>query len=69
MRATLEAITASINLYFNGESLRHVADSMKLFGVKISYKGVEGWVKKIRQTHGTIPRIHHPTSLRKMENG
>ena len=46
MRATPQAITASMNLYFNGESLRHVADSMKLFGVKISYKGVEGWIKK-----------------------
>ena len=40
MRATPKVITASMNLYFNGESLRHTVDSMKLFGVKISYKGV-----------------------------
>lgn len=40
MRATPEAITASLNLYFNGESLRHVADSMKLFGVKVTHQTI-----------------------------
>lgn len=46
MRATPQAITASMNLYFNGESLRHVADSMKLFGVTITHQTIHNWIKK-----------------------
>lgn len=46
MRATPEAITASMNLYFNGESLRHVADSMKLFGVEVTHQTIHNWIKK-----------------------
>lgn len=46
MRATPQAITASMNLYFNGESLRHVADSMKLFGVKVTHQTIHNWIKK-----------------------
>jgi len=46
MRATPQAITASMNLYFNGESLRHTADSMKLFGVDTTHQTVHNWIKK-----------------------
>ena len=46
MRATPQAITASMNLYFNGESLRHVANSMKLFGVEVTHQTVHNWIKK-----------------------
>lgn len=46
LKATPESVTASMNLYFNGESLRHVADSMKLFGVKVTHKTIENWIKK-----------------------
>ena len=46
MRATPQAITTSMNLYFNGESLRHVADSMKLFGVKVTHQTIHNWIKK-----------------------
>ncbi|MCE2507145.1 MAG: IS6 family transposase [Nitrosopumilaceae archaeon] len=46
LKATPEAVTASMNLYFNGESLRHVANSMKLFGVKVTHKTIENWIKK-----------------------
>lgn len=46
MRATPQAITASMNLYFNGESLRHVADSMKLFGVDTTHQTIHNWIKK-----------------------
>lgn len=46
MRVTPQAITASMNLYFNGESLRHVADSMKLFGVKVTHQTIHNWIKK-----------------------
>ncbi len=35
-----------MNLYFNGESLRHVADSMKLFGVKVTHQTIHNWIKK-----------------------
>ena len=41
-----EMVTASMNLYFNGESLRHTADSMKLFGVNVTHKTIENWIKK-----------------------
>ena len=46
MRATPQAITASMNLYFNGESLRHVAESMKLFGVEVTHQTIHNWIKK-----------------------
>jgi len=46
MRTTLQAITASMNLYFNGESLRHVTDSMKLFGVNVTHQTIHNWIKK-----------------------
>ena len=37
LKATPEMVTVSMNLYFNGESLRHTADSMKLFGVNVTH--------------------------------
>ena len=46
LKATPELVTVSMNLYFNGESLRHVADSMKLFGVDVTHKTIENWIKK-----------------------
>ena len=46
MRATSQAITASMNPYFNGESLRHVADSMKLFGVGVAHQIIHNWIRK-----------------------
>ena len=46
MRATPEQITISMNLYFNGESSRKVAQSLKLTGADVSYKTVQNWTKK-----------------------
>ncbi len=46
MRVTPQAITASMNLYFNGESLRHVVDFMKLFGVEVTHQTIHNWIKK-----------------------
>ena len=46
LKAKPEMVTASMNLYFNGESTRHVADSMKLFGTKITHVTVQNWIKK-----------------------
>ena len=46
MRATPEQITISMNLYFNGESSRKVAQSLKLTGASVSYKTIQNWTKK-----------------------
>ena len=46
LKATPKRVTASMNLYFNGESLRHVTDSMKFFGVDVTHKTIENWIKK-----------------------
>ena len=46
MRATPEQITISMNLYFNGESSRKVAQSLKLTGADVSYKTIQSWTKK-----------------------
>lgn len=36
----------AMQLYFSGESLRNVADSLKLVGVKVSHVAVYGWIQK-----------------------
>jgi transposase-like protein len=36
----------AIQLYFSGESLRNVADSLKLLGVKVSHVAVYNWIQK-----------------------
>jgi len=46
MRATPEQITMAMNLYFNGESSRKVAQSIALAGASVSYKTVQAWNKK-----------------------
>ena len=46
MRATPEQITMAMNLYFNGESSRKVAQSLTLTGIKVSHITVQKWNKK-----------------------
>jgi len=46
MRASPEAITSAMQLYFSGESLRNVTQFLKLQGVKISHVAVYKWIKK-----------------------
>lgn len=46
MRATPEQITMAMNLYFNGESSRKVAQSLTLTGVKVSHITIQKWNKK-----------------------
>ena len=46
MRATPDQITMAMNLYFNGESSRKVAQSIALTGVSVSYKTIQAWNKK-----------------------
>ena len=46
MRATPQAITTTMNLYFNGESTRGAARSIRMIGVKVSHVTVQNWIKK-----------------------
>jgi transposase-like protein len=46
MRATPQAITAAMQLYFTGESLRNTSKALKLIGVQVSHKTVFMWIKK-----------------------
>ncbi len=62
MRATPQATTSSMNLYFNGEPLRHVAGSMKLLGVEITHQTAHDWIKRcigLMESHleSIIPQV------------
>ncbi len=46
MKHNPKAITAAMQLYFSGESLRNTQDSLKLLGVDVSYRTVLNWIKK-----------------------
>ena len=46
MMATPDQITMAMNLYFNGESSRRVAQSLTLTGIKVSYKTIQRWTRK-----------------------
>ncbi len=46
MKATPEAITQALQLYFTGESLRNVQRFLRLQGVEISHQTVWNWIQK-----------------------
>ncbi len=46
MKSSPKMITVAMQLYFSGESLRNVAKSLKLFGVKVSHVAVYKWIEK-----------------------
>jgi transposase-like protein len=46
MKHNPQAITAAMQLYFSGESLRNTQKSLKLLGVEVSHKTVFMWIKK-----------------------
>lgn len=46
MRASPQAITSAMQLYFSGESLRNVQNFLALQGVKITHKTVWNWIRK-----------------------
>jgi transposase-like protein len=46
MKASPKTITVAMQLYFSGESLRNVAESLKLLGVKVSHVAVYNWIQK-----------------------
>ena len=46
MRATPQAITTAMQLYFTGESLRNVQKFLRLQGVNVSHVAILKWIKK-----------------------
>jgi transposase-like protein len=46
MKHNPKAITAAMQLYFSGESLRNTMHSLKLLGVEVSYRTILNWIKK-----------------------
>jgi transposase-like protein len=46
MKATPQAITSAMQLYFTGESLRNVQKLLRLNGVEVSHVAVYKWIKK-----------------------
>ena len=46
MKHNPQAITAAMNFYFNGESLRNTTKSLKLLGVKVCHRTVYNWIQK-----------------------
>lgn len=46
MKANPKMITVAMQLYFSGESLRNVSESLKLLGVKVSHVAVYNWIQK-----------------------
>lgn len=46
MKHNPKAVTAAMQLYFSGESLRNTQRSLKLLGVDVSYQTVSNWIGK-----------------------
>ena len=46
MKHNPQGITAAMQLYFAGESLRNVTRSLRLIGVEVSYQTVWNWIQK-----------------------
>jgi transposase-like protein len=46
MKHNPQGITAAMQLYFSGESLRNTAKSLKLIGVEVSHQTVYNWIVK-----------------------
>ena len=46
MKHNPQAVTAAMQLYFSGESLRNTQRSLKLIGVEVSHQTVSNWITK-----------------------
>ncbi len=46
MKHNPQGITAAMQLYFSGESLRNTARSLRLMGIQVSYQTVWNWIDK-----------------------
>jgi len=52
MKHSPQGITAALQLYFSGESLRNTAKSLRLIGVEVSHKTVYCWIRKYVEVMG-----------------
>jgi transposase-like protein len=52
MKHSPQGITAAMQLYFSGESLRNTAKSLRLIGVQVSHKTVYCWIRKYVELMG-----------------
>lgn len=62
MKHNPRAITAAMQLYFSGESLRNTKRSLELLGVKVDHTTVYAWIKKYvnlmqRYTDNIAPNV------------
>jgi transposase-like protein len=58
MKATPQAITGAMQLYFTGESLRNVQKFLRLQGVNVSHVAVYKWIRKyVRLMEKYLDRI------------
>ena len=58
MRATPQAITGAMQLYFTGESFRGVRDFLKLQGVNVSHVTIYGWIRKyVKLMEGYLDKL------------
>lgn len=46
MKHNPKAVTAAMQLYFSGESLRNTQRSLELIGVKVSHQTIANWISK-----------------------
>jgi len=46
MKHNPQAVTAAMQLYFSGESLRSTMRSLRLLGVEVSYRTILNWIRK-----------------------
>jgi putative transposase len=46
MKHNPKAVTAAMQLYFSGESLRNTRRSLKLLGVEVSHQTISNWIEK-----------------------
>jgi transposase-like protein len=46
MKHNPQGITAAMQLYFSGESLRNTAKSLKLIGVEVTHQTIYNWIQK-----------------------
>ena len=52
MKHNPQGITTAMQLYFGGESLRNVANSLKLIGMEVSHQTIYNWINKYTSLMG-----------------
>lgn len=58
MRASPQAITSAMQLYFSGESLRNVQKFLPLQGLNMNYMTIYRWIKKyVKLMEGYLEKI------------